>query len=156
MAQSRSYSPTASNPYEKNNRCNGYYVGVVTALKWWRIQNNPRDEQPKSYMLERLLYEACPDNITSVAQGVADSLEIIAERYPTKPSFPDHGATLGDIFERVSDREYARFHALVVKAAKLAKEAFETDERNPSVALWRDLLGERFPKPRKVEKERRQ
>lgn len=133
--------------HEKNASCNGHYVNVVKALKWWRINNNPDDEQPKSYPLERLIYEVCPNNITSVAQGVTELLKTIVSKFKTKPVLPDHGLPDHDVFKDITDDEYERFYNRVVPAAKLAQRAYEEDDVTRSVLLWRELFGDRFPKP---------
>lgn len=132
--------------WRKNERCNYHYVNVVKALKWWRINNNPNKEHPKSYPLEHLVGSVCPDDIKSVADGVTLTLENIAENYPSKPYLPDRGLDK-DVFARVEEEEYKRFHEAVCKVAELARRALEAETLNDSVALWRELFGPKFPSP---------
>ncbi len=76
---------------DKNAVCNGHYVNVVKALKWWRRAKYPDEGHPKSYPLEHFIGVCCPDGISSVAKGVTLSLETIVSDYSTKPELPDHG-----------------------------------------------------------------
>ena len=64
----------------KNARCNKDYVNVVKAIKWWQRVHHP-DDRPKGYPLEHLVGVCCPDDITSVAEGVTRSLESIVTNY---------------------------------------------------------------------------
>lgn len=59
--------------WEKNNSCNGHYVNVVKAIKWWR-RLNPIPKYPKGYPLEHLIGYHCPNDIKSVAEGVTRTL----------------------------------------------------------------------------------
>jgi hypothetical protein len=67
--------------WAKNKRCNTHYVNVVKALKWWRRVNHPTPQYPKGYPVEHLIGQCCPDDISSVAEGVTRTLERIAADY---------------------------------------------------------------------------
>lgn len=132
--------------WNKNSSCNGNYINVVKALKWWKRVNDP-DTHPKSYPLEHLIGQVCPDGITSVAEGITLSLETIAKDYPEKPFLPDHGVPGNDVFVRVTEEEYEAFFEKVVTAAALAREAYDSDSIKESADKWRELLGNEFPQP---------
>lgn len=74
---------------DKNKRCNGHYINVVKALKWWKKVMCPDKKHPKSYPLEHFIGDCCPDGIESVAEGVVLTLEKIVNFYPTKPFLAD-------------------------------------------------------------------
>ncbi|HHV78450.1 MAG TPA: nucleotidyltransferase [Firmicutes bacterium] len=133
--------------WAKNNKCNGHYVNVVKALKWWKQVMEPDPEKPKGYPLEHLVGICCPDGIGSVAEGVTLTLEAIASQYPTKPILPDHGVPEHDVMARVSDEDYEAFHEKVSGAAKIARRALDSDDFRESVLAWQELFGKKFPGP---------
>lgn len=130
---------------DKNARTSGHYVNIVKSIKWWRVRNND-PKYPKGYPLEHLIGQTCPDGTGSVAEGIVSALETIRDAYPTKPYLQDHGVSQ-DVFRRVSDEDYAGFHALITSAADLARRALETSTLPESADLWRALLGPEFPVP---------
>lgn len=131
---------------EKNKKCNQHYVNVVKALKWWRKVKYPDVDKPKSYPLEHFIGDCCPDGITSVAEGVVETLENIVNNYPTKPFLSDRGVPSHDVFERISDDEYDAFYNSVCNAADIARKAYDAVNIYDSVCLWRELFGNEFPK----------
>lgn len=131
---------------KKNSSTNGHYINVVKALKWWRKEKYPEAGHPKSYPLEHFIGECCPDGIKSVAKGVASTLKKMAE-YETKPVLQDRGVPDHDVFGRLSEEEYEEFHNHVSDAAILANEALNSDDKNESIAKWKELFGNKFPDP---------
>jgi predicted nucleotidyltransferase len=132
---------------EKNAATSGHFVNVVKAIKWWKYSQHPDSEQPRGYPLERIIAECCPDGVCSVAEGVAKTLEEIAERFAGgKPVMPDHGCH-PDVFQRITPQEFHEFHGLVARAAKLARRALDAEPLEESVKLWRELFGDEFPEP---------
>lgn len=130
---------------EKNRLCNSYYINVVKALKWWRKTQYPDMKHPKSYPLEHFIGDCCPDDITSIAEGVVLTLENMAANYPEKPFLADRGVPEHDVFARITDEEYSKFYATVCDAATKARAAYDSEELYDSVCKWRDLFGEEFP-----------
>ena len=136
--------------WEKNRSCNGHYVNVVKAIKWWR-RLNAEPKYPKGYPVEHLVGVHCPDGITSVAAGVTLTLENIVKAYSTyaqlkmTPSLPDHGVPEHNVFKRVSGADFATFYALVTGAAVTAREALDATTVASSARKWRELFGSKFP-----------
>jgi hypothetical protein len=139
--------------WAKNARCNGHYVNVVKALKWWRRVKHPTPKYPKGYPVEHLIGASCPDGITSVAEGVTHTLESMASTYALDaalertPVLPDHGVPSHDVLRRVSGSDFAAFHRQVADAAKLARTALDAEEVVTSAIKWRELFGDEFPEP---------
>lgn len=138
----------------KNERCDGHYVNVVKAIKWWRrVQHPIMPKYPKGYPVEHLVGECCPDGITSVAEGVVRTLEGIVSNYQVgallkqTPFLADHGVPEHNVFGRVSGEEFAEFYDQVVAAAALARQAYDEKDLRESARLWRELFGSRFPEP---------
>jgi hypothetical protein len=140
--------------WEKNKHCNGHYVNVVKALKWWRRVKLSTLQYPKGYPVEHLIGQCCPYGITSVAEGVTRTLETIAWAYQsyallkqTPPFFlSDHGAPDHNVFHRLSGEDFAEFHSAVCEAAVIARQALdEPDDVRASVETWQALFGRSFP-----------
>ena len=132
---------------EKNKGCNGHYINVVKALKWWKKVMCPDMKHPKSYPLEHFIGECCPDDIESVAEGVVLTLEKIAKYYPTKPFLADRGVPEHNVFGRLSEDDYNDFYESVCDAAQKARDAYDCENLHESVLKWRNLFGSMFPEP---------
>lgn len=131
---------------EKNKNCNGHYVNVVKAIKWWKKVNFD-NKHPKSYPLEHFIGDCCPDGIESVAEGIVYSLEKIVSSYPFKPFLSDRGVPEHDVFARITDEEYKLFYDSVETASALAREALDESDLHTSVTKWGELFGSEFPSP---------
>lgn len=135
----------------KNDRTNGHYVNVVKAIKWWRRTHVDTPERPKSYPLERLVAECCPDHISSVADGVTQTLDVFIKRYEQHaeqkltPTLGQHGLPEKDVLARVEGKEFAAFYGRVTDAAERAHRAMDEEDKEQSSVYWRDLFGEEFP-----------
>ena len=134
---------------EKNLSTNGHFLHVVRVIKWWRRAMQPHPKHPKGYPLEHMVGECCPDNIKSVAEGIAKALAEIARRYQQHaervetPFLPSRGVENPpvNVMSRVTPEDFADFHALVVDAAAQARRAIEADDVRGSARLWAVLLG---------------
>lgn len=133
---------------EKNNRCSGYYVNVVKIIKWWRRINSKLTGSPKGYPLEHLIGSCCPDDLTSIADGVTRTLERIVAFYGSSGSAPilyDHGVAGQNVMSRVSYGDWQTFIAEVKNAAIVARSALDASTNKESADTWRKLLGNKFP-----------
>lgn len=133
---------------KKNARCNGHYVNIVKAIKWWkRHQDLPK--HPKSYPLERLVYEHCPDGIGSVAEGLTRTLEILGATYLGRgvPFLGNPGVPAQNVMVRVPEDHFKAFIEGTRGAARLARRALDSGDDAESARLWRELLGPAFPAP---------
>lgn len=134
----------------KNKRCNTHYVNVVKAIKWWRRQY-AEPKYPKSYPLEHLIGDACPDGVSTVAAGVTFALECISSAYQpyvdsgTVPYLRDRGVDQ-DVFLRITPEDFSAFHHLVKDAAVLARKAYDAGTVAESATLWHQLFRDPFPK----------
>jgi Second Messenger Oligonucleotide or Dinucleotide Synthetase domain len=139
--------------WEKNKACGGHYVNVVKAVKWWRRVRHAEVKHPKGYPLEHLIGVCCPDGITSVAEGVTQSLEAMVRRYESyakikqTPSLWDHGVPEHNVLHRISGEDFSTFLGQVADAAKIARRALDADTIGESAEAWQELFGDVFPKP---------
>lgn len=138
---------------DKNARCNGNYLGVVRAIKWWHRRNDGMPKHPKGYLIEHLVGVCCPDSIRSVAEGVTRTLESVAKVYESDvamgrvPYLPDHGVPEHNVFRRITPAEFAAFYGRATEAAPIARAALESTEVGPSATGWKALFGDDFPNP---------
>lgn len=138
---------------QKNRACNGHYVNVVKAIKWWRRIKHATPAYPKGYPVEHLVGVCCPDGIASVAEGVTRTLEKMGTDYQwyanlkMAPNVPDHGVAEHNVLARVNGADFADFHGQVCEAAAIARLAYDGTEADisESVARWRQLFGDVFP-----------
>jgi len=135
----------------KNADCFRHYVNVVKALKWWRLVHAAElPDRPKSYPLEHLIGDCCPDRITSVAEGIVLTLEAIASQYAPfaaakQPPFLRDRGVNQNVMARIKGEDFAAFYRQAKQAAEKARGAFEAKDAETAAPLWRQLLGEEFP-----------
>lgn len=147
---------TLSWTQKKNARCGGLFLRVVRAIKWWRQEVSGGPKHPKSYPLEHLVGDYCPDGITSVAEGIVLTLESATQdlaQYAeagTVPWLDPRGLEprKNNVMSLVRPEDFGAFWTLLQKAATNAREAFElTSDAAASAEVWQKVLGERFPVP---------
>ena len=137
----------------KNKRTNGLYVNIVRLVKWWWRTAHPDLEYPKSYPLEHLVGDCCPDGIVSLGEGFTLVLEEMVSRYSAHaaagsvPFVADRGVPEHNILKRLSPRDFAQFVECVRQASAVARKALESDDVSDSATRWKSLFGEKFPSP---------
>lgn len=134
----------------KNTRCNTHFVNVVKAIKWWQRINH-KDDRPKGYPLEHIIGDCCPDWISNVAEGITETLKTIVDSYGhyvdnlTVPFLPDRGLPEQNVFARITGQQFSAFYKHAKAAAKVAREALDSNSVKESADKWRELLGDQFP-----------
>ena len=137
----------------KNRRTNGHYVNVVRLVKWWWRTAHPELEYPKSYPLEHLVGDCCPDGVETLAQGLTLVLEEMVSKYSAYaalgvvPFVPDRGVPEHSVLKRLSPSDFSKFVDRVRQASVVARKALDSDDLSDSATLWQSLFGKRFPSP---------
>ena len=137
----------------KNRRTNGHYVNIVRLVKWWWRTAHPELEYPKSYPLEHLVGDCCPDDVGTLAQGFTLVLEEMVSKYSAYaasgvvPFVPDRGVPEHNVLKRLSPSDFSEFADRVRKASVDARKALDSDDPSDSAAQWQSLFGKRFPSP---------
>ena len=138
----------------KNRACNGHYVNLVRATKWWRLQNAENmPKYPKGYPLEHMIGHVLQDGTTSVATGFVQVMETMraewryAAAFGDVPVLADHGVPEHNVLKRLSSEDFKSFHAAISTAADQAREALDSDDVQESGKLWQNLFGGKFPLP---------
>jgi len=136
---------------EKNKSTNLHYVNVVKAIKWWRVSKLIDLKYPKGYPVEHMIGDCCPDHITSVAQGITETLENIVSHYAWNrsigivPDLRDRGVQSHDVWKRVSVEDFNAFYDYVKEAAGIARQALDASTVHEKVKYWKLLFGKAFP-----------
>ena len=135
----------------KNRNTNGHYRAAVRLVKrWWQSQH-PEQEYPKSYPLEHIVGDCCPDGATSLAQAFTETLEEIALRYQLfansgqVPFLPDRGVPEQNVLKRITAQDFSQFHWKGQSAAKVARQAMNSTDSGESAQLWQQIFGNRYP-----------
>lgn len=137
--------------HAKNKRTNGHYVNVVKAIKWWKLQHGSLPKHPKSYPLEHIIGDCCPDGIKSVAEGVTRTLEAIVANFAHSaqlgvvPALANRGLQTQNVLARVPADHLRAFVDCARGAARESKLAFESSSLADAVERWRKLFGQAFP-----------
>lgn len=139
---------------DKNRACNGHYINVVRAMKWWRHEHvDSLPKYPKGYPLEHIIGYVLPDGIESVAEGVTLAFEGIRDQFrmyaQTKmvPFLPDHGVPTHDVLKRLDAADFVAFHTAASAAADKARRALDSQDAAESGEIWQGLFGKCFPLP---------
>ncbi|MDO5841972.1 MAG: nucleotidyltransferase [Methanobrevibacter ruminantium] len=125
----------------KNKKTNGIYIKVVKAIKWWQRLNYP-DSHIKSYPLERLIFECCPNEIRNIGEGVLLTFKNMI-KYEQKPYLKDF-ALETDVLENISYFEYSKFFSRAYEASEISKQAYLEEDGDESIKLWKELFGNKF------------
>ncbi|MYE39898.1 MAG: nucleotidyltransferase [Chloroflexi bacterium] len=128
---------------EKNRRTNGHYIHVVKLVKWWWQTQHPEQEHPRSYPLEHIVGDCCPDGVTSLAQAFTETMERIA-RYNPAAGSPDRGVPEQNVLKRITMADASRFQQFAVQAAALARRACNSKDEGESANLWRQIFGSKY------------
>jgi hypothetical protein len=138
----------------KNRACNGHYVNLVRALKWWRQTNADKlPKYPKGYPLEHMIGCVLPNGTASMAKGLVEVFEGIRDTWSVHaaagrvPQLPDHGVDEHDVLKRLDAKHFSAFHAAAKEAASSARAALDCQDAQESGERWQELLGMKFPLP---------
>lgn len=137
--------------HEKNASTNGHYIHVVKLVKWWWQTRHPEQEYPRSYPLEHIVGDCCPDGVTSLAQAFTETLEEIERRYRRNasigaaPCLSDRGVPEQNVLSRMKDNDFIQFHKKSGAAADVARKAINSVDEGESAKLWGRILGSRYP-----------
>ena len=136
---------------DKNRRTNGHFIHGVKLVKWWWQSRHPEQEYPKSYPLEHIIGDCCPDGVTSLAQAFTETLEEMERRYQTfvdtgsVPFLPDRGVPEHNVLKRITPQDFGQFHGKAKAAAKIARQAMNSTNPGESAHLWSEIFGNRYP-----------
>lgn len=135
----------------KNIQTDGQFINIVRAIKWWKNTSAVLPKYPKSYPLEHMIGDCCPDRSMSLAEGITLTLEEIASRYGPSaragivPTLKDRGCDVANVMERVAPNDFKSFIVGVEQAASTARVALDSEDPSESSEGWKELFGSKFP-----------
>ena len=137
--------------HEKNAKTNGHYIQVVRLVKWWWQTQHPEQEHPRSYPLEHIVGDCCPDGVTTLAQGFTETLEEIKRRYDRNvgtgavPNLSDRGVPGQNVLSRITASDFRQFHQKSGAGANVARKALNSTDEGESAKTWSQIFGPRYP-----------
>ena len=132
----------------KNKATDGYYVGVVKLMKFWR-DRLPESCRLKSYILETFVH----GNIGSpgsYAAAVVNVFEGVERKYGIYrdlnivPMISDPGYSSVNVAKHWQPKDFTDFLKQVKTAAEISRKAFDSASDSESRALWRQIFGSTF------------
>jgi Second Messenger Oligonucleotide or Dinucleotide Synthetase domain len=142
---------------EKNRRCDKLFLRVVRAMKWWKKQGSGHEGHPKSYPIEHMVGDHCPDKFDFVGEAIAHTFEAMLIAYEpwakskTVPILVPRGLDGKDngpnVLGLVTAEDFAAFVEVLRQSCKLAVNAIQTDDEERAMSLWAQLFGTGFPNP---------
>lgn len=129
---------------EKNVRCNGNFANVVKCIKWWRRVQSPSAKRLKGYPLEYLVGLCCPDEITTVEEGIVHTFNNMVAYCQNATSYYCRELPAYNVCEGMTDKQYNEFYSNLCNASEIANKAYETQLVRKAVALWKTILGDKF------------
>lgn len=136
---------------DKNKNTNKHYINVVKALKWWKLVRLVDLKHPKGYPIEHMVGDNCPDDITSVGEGVCLTLEAIVSNYANDyywsrvPVLADRGVPTHNVWKRITWEDFKAFYESVKTYAVIAREALYATSLKVQTDKWREVFGSKFP-----------
>lgn len=136
----------------QNRAFAGRFKPLVKLFKWWR-RHNKTGKRPKGFVLEVLVAKHAPAGELHYGEAFTRMLESIRDAYATnaeyglKPTIDDPGLPGSDILSKVSMTDWKAFMARVKSHAASARKAQDTADHEKATDIWREIFGERFPKP---------
>ena len=138
---------------EKNRLTNGHYIHVVKLVKWWWQAQHPEQKHPRSYPLEHIVGDCCPNGVTTLAQAFTETMTAIARRYGTStahngvPASSDRGVPGQNVLARLKPSDFEQFCRKATAAAEAARNAIGSSNEGESANLWKQIFGNRYPVP---------
>jgi predicted nucleotidyltransferase len=141
-------------PQEYADWCTGQgedFLRTVQQLKRWRDECQSAREAIKSIVLQVLIAAHMPrgvgvgdgPRITRTLRGIA---ELLAANTAAPPAVANPVLSSENLTETWPHEDYVDFIKVVAGAAELAERALGERDEAESRRLWRELLGEDFPK----------
>jgi hypothetical protein len=145
---------------EKDGVANGNLRKVIRLLKYLRDHKNSFTGT-RSILLTTLLGEQVSSfktigdssyysNVPTTLLHLVGDLDDWLQARPIKPSIPDPSGSGTTFDHRWTQETYGYFRERIHTHAAEIRDAYEEDDKDRSVKLWRDLFGDGFKAPEKA------
>ena len=128
----------------------GRFKPLVKMFKWWRRSHPTGSQRPKGFVLEALVAEHAPRNVTHFGEAFAQMLASIFDAHGHlaslnyKPPIADPAVPQNDILAKVTVPQWTEFIDKVRVYADLARRAQDTADMEEATRLWQRVFGRRF------------
>jgi len=135
---------------QRNADTEQYYKHLVKMMKYWRDRLPSALARPNSYIIESLVASQISVKPAYYAHAVVRMLSGVDSAYSVHvaakivPNIPDPGYSTVNVAKRWKLGEFQAFMEAVKKARGIAEAALKSEDEDKSVALWRELFGNRF------------
>jgi hypothetical protein len=137
-----------------NKETGGRFKPLVKLMKWWRRESPTISKYPKGFVIE-CITAACMDQTeTNYGKLFAVTLQAITDRYllwlslGIIPHIDDPGVPGNSVCSKISLSAFEGFCKKAESHAKIASQALAESDSEKTTELWREIFGQRFPKPR--------
>jgi hypothetical protein len=134
-----------------NASAGGRFKPLVKLLKGWRRQHLWNLRRPKGFILDCLVAEHMSYSETNYETLFVNLLETIRDTYSwyvrnsIVPFLEDPSVPGSNVFSTVTTEEFKTFFDAVEEHAALARRAKNETDSEKALALWRRVMGNRFP-----------
>jgi hypothetical protein len=129
----------------------GRFKPLVKLFKWWKRERLLDLKKPKGFILECLVAKHMRSEDIGYEELFITLMEKIRDTYSIYvaldmvPNLEDPAVPGNNVFSAVKPEEFKIFHAQVSEDAALAREAFEEDDTDKQLEIWRQIFGPAFP-----------
>ncbi len=138
---------------DMNNATGGRFKPLVKMFKWWRRENPTIAKRPKGFMLEVLAAENMNRRETHYGELFVQLLEALVKRYEYEvslgivPSVADPSLPENNIMGGIGFTAFEGLYNKIKLHAAIGRRALSIEDQDKATAKWRQLFGDRFPKP---------
>ena len=138
---------------DTNTAMNGRFKPLVKLFKWWRRENPTLAKRPKGFILEVLAAKCMNSTETHYGELFVQLLESVVDCFAfdvmigVVPTLEDPSMPGNNILSGLSFAAFEGFYNKMKAHATIGRAALELDDQNKATEKWRQLFGERFPKP---------
>lgn len=138
---------------DTNAAVGGRFKPLVKLFKWWRRENPTIAKRPKGFILEVIAAESMNCVETHYGELFVQLLESIVERFAfdvsrsVVPTVEDPSMPGNNILAGLSFAAFEGFYNKVQSRATIGRAALDLEDQDKATEKWRQLFGDRFPKP---------
>ena len=138
---------------DTNAAMGGRFKPLVKLLKWWRRENPTAAKRPRGFILEVIAAESMSRTETHYGELFVQLLESIVERFVLDvrlgivPTLEDPSMPGNNILTGLSFAAFEGFYNKVRSHATVGRAALNLEDQDKATEKWRQLFGDRFPKP---------
>lgn len=138
---------------DTNNATGGRFKPLVKMFKWWRRENPTVAKRPKGFILEVFAAENMNRSEPHYGELFVQLLESLVARYAYEvslgvvPTVSDPSLPENNILNGIGFAAFEGLYNKIKLHAAIGRQALSLDDQDEATKKWRQLFGDRFPKP---------